>query len=147
MKDLILIFKQLLTQHAWIKFALEIFSLVLAAGVLRAITLRLVRRWRAYLNWKHKNVGLALVERMITPVFVIAILSVSFNFFPLRDASGAKASQPPKNSAGDGADNPVGNRRASGSIFLKTSPRAVLSSRFSNPIPQSSFPGRSQPGG
>jgi Mn2+/Fe2+ NRAMP family transporter len=81
MKNLILILNQLLAQHAWVKFALEIFLLALAAGVLRAISLRLFKR--AYLNWKHKNLVLALVERTITPILVIAVLSVSFNSFPL----------------------------------------------------------------
>src|SRR6267143_1146136 len=83
MKDLILIFNGLLSQHAWVKFALAIFLLMLAAGALRAITLRLFRGWAAHVNWKHKVFMLALAERMITPILAVAILSASFNFFPL----------------------------------------------------------------
>jgi hypothetical protein len=83
MKDLILLFNQLLAQHAWIKYALEITLLTLGAGVVRVVTLRLFKRWTLHLNWKHKHFLVALVERMITPILAIAVVSAGFNFFPL----------------------------------------------------------------
>jgi small-conductance mechanosensitive channel len=83
MKDLILLLSQLLAQHAWIKYALEITLLTLAAVVLRVVTLRLFKRWTMLLNWKHKHFLVALVERMITPILVIAVVSAGFNLFPL----------------------------------------------------------------
>jgi hypothetical protein len=82
MKDLILLLSQL-AQHAWIKYALEITLLTLGAGVLRVVTLRLFKRWTVHLNWKHKHFLVALVERMITPILVIAVVSAAFNLFPL----------------------------------------------------------------
>ena len=83
MKDLILPFSQLLAQHSWIKYALEITLLTLGAGALRVVTLRLLKRWTAYLNWKHKHLLVTLAERMITPILVIAVVSAAFNLFPL----------------------------------------------------------------
>ena len=83
MKDLILLLSQLLAQHAWIKYALEITLLTLGAGVLRVVTLRLFKRWTMLLNWKNKHFLVALVERMITPILVIAVVSAAFNLFPL----------------------------------------------------------------
>jgi small-conductance mechanosensitive channel len=83
MKDLILLFSQLLAQHAWIKYALEITLLTLGAGVVRVVTLRLFKRGTRHLNWKHKRFLVALVERMITPILVIALVSAGFNLFPL----------------------------------------------------------------
>jgi small-conductance mechanosensitive channel len=83
MKDLILLFRQLLAQHTWIKYALEVTLLTLGAGVVRAVTLRLLKRWTMHLNWKHKHFLVALVERMITPILVIAVVSAGFNLFPL----------------------------------------------------------------
>jgi small-conductance mechanosensitive channel len=83
MKDVILLLSQLLAQHAWIKYALEIALLTLGAGVLRVVTLRLFKRWTMLLKWKHKHFLVALVERMITPILVIAVVSAGFNLFPL----------------------------------------------------------------
>jgi small-conductance mechanosensitive channel len=83
MKDLVLLLSQLLAQHAWIKYALEITLLILGAGVVRGVTLRLFKRWTIHLNWKNKQFLVALVERMITPILVIAVVSVAFNLFPL----------------------------------------------------------------
>jgi small-conductance mechanosensitive channel len=83
MKDLILLFSQLLAQHAWIKYALEISLLTLGAGVVRVVILRLLKRWTMQLNWKHKHFVVALVERLITPILVIAVVSAGFNLFPL----------------------------------------------------------------
>jgi small-conductance mechanosensitive channel len=83
MKDVILLLSQLLAQHAWIKYALEIALLTLGAGVARVVTLRLFKRWTMLLNWKHKRFLVALVERMITPILVIAVVSAAFNLFPL----------------------------------------------------------------
>ena len=83
MRDLISLLSQLLAQHAWIKYALEITLLALGAGVLRVVTLRLFKRWTMRLNWKHKHFLVALVERMITPILVIAVVSAGFNLFPL----------------------------------------------------------------
>src|SRR6266480_3830593 len=83
MKDLILLFSQILAQHAWIKYALEITLLTLGAGVVRVVTLRLFKRWTMHLNWKYKHFLIALVERMITPILVIALVSAGFNLFPL----------------------------------------------------------------
>ena len=83
MKDLILQLSQLLAQHAWIKYALEITLLTVGAALLRVVTLRLVKRWTMLLNWRHKHFLVALVERMITPIVVIAVVSAGFNLFPL----------------------------------------------------------------
>jgi small-conductance mechanosensitive channel len=83
MKDLNLLLSQLLAQHAWIKYALEIILLTLGAGMVRVVTLRLFNRWTMHLNWKHKHFLVALVERMITPILVIAVVSAGFNLFPL----------------------------------------------------------------
>src|SRR5215467_2552939 len=83
MKDLILLFTQLLAQHEWVKYALEITLLILGAGVLRVLTLRLFKRWTTHLHWKHTQFLVALVERMITPILVIAVVSAGFNLFPL----------------------------------------------------------------
>jgi small-conductance mechanosensitive channel len=57
--------------------------LVLAAGVVRALVLRLVKRWTTTLHWRYGTFLLALVERMLTPVLAIAVISASFNIFPL----------------------------------------------------------------
>jgi len=83
MKDLILQLSQLLAQHAWIKYVLEITLLTVGAAVLRVVTLRLFKRWTMLLNWRHKHFLVALVERMITPILVIAVVSAGFNLFPL----------------------------------------------------------------
>jgi hypothetical protein len=83
MKDTILLLSQLLAQHAWIKYALEITLLTLGAGVVRVLTLRLFKRWTMHLNCKYKHFLVALVERMITPILVIAVVSAGFNLFPL----------------------------------------------------------------
>ena len=73
----------LLAQHAWIEYALEITLLTLGAGVLRVVTLCLVNRWTARLNWKHTRFLVALFERMITPILLITVVSAAFNLFPL----------------------------------------------------------------
>jgi hypothetical protein len=83
MKDLTLLLSHLLSQHAWIKYALEITLLTLGAGVVRVVTLRLFKRWMIHLKWKHKHFLVALIERMITPILVIAVVSAGFNLFPL----------------------------------------------------------------
>src|SRR5712692_1365574 len=83
MNDLISLLSQLLAQHEWIKYALEITLLTLGAAVVRAIALRFFKRWTTRLNWEHKHFLLALIERMITPILVIAVVSASFNLFPL----------------------------------------------------------------
>ena len=83
MKDLISLLSQLLAQHAWIKCALEITLLTLGAAVVRAIALRFFRRWTTRLNWEHKHFLMALIERMIMPILVIAAVSAGFNLFPL----------------------------------------------------------------
>src|SRR5215472_5852007 len=83
MKDLILRLSNLLAQHAWIKYSLEITLLTLGAAVLRAVTLRLFKGWTGHLNWKHTPFLVALVERMITPILLIAVVSAAFNLFPL----------------------------------------------------------------
>ena len=83
MKDLNLLLSQLLAQQAWIKYALEIILLTLGAGMVRVVILRLFNRWTMRLNWKHKHFLVALVERMITPILVIAVVSAGFNLFPL----------------------------------------------------------------
>jgi small-conductance mechanosensitive channel len=76
---------QPLAQHAWIKYALEITLLILMAGVARVVILHLLKRWTTHLNWKHNHFLLALVERMITPILVIAVLSAGFNLLPFSD--------------------------------------------------------------
>jgi len=76
---------QLYNQRAWLKYAVEILVLVVAAGVVRSITLRLLRRWTSRSDWKHKRFLLALLERVITPVLVLAVISASLNLFPLSD--------------------------------------------------------------
>ena len=73
----------LLAQHAWIKYAIEFTLLTLGAGVLRVVTLRLFKRRTAHLNWKHTRFLVALAERMITPILLIAVVSGTFNLFPL----------------------------------------------------------------
>jgi small-conductance mechanosensitive channel len=83
MKDLLLLLSQLLAQHAWIKYALEITLLTLGAGVVRVVTLRLFKRWTMNLNWKLKPLLVVLFERMLTSILVIAIVSAGFNLFPL----------------------------------------------------------------
>ena len=83
MEDLIQLFSHLLDQHAWIKYALELFLLILAAGVARAIAIRLLKRWTTLLNWNHKHFLVALIERMITPILVIAVVAAGFNLLPL----------------------------------------------------------------
>jgi small-conductance mechanosensitive channel len=83
MQDLLLLISHLLTEHAWINYAFEIFLLILFAGLLRAVSLRLLKRWTTRWNWKHAHFLLALVGRMITPILVIAVVSASFNLFPL----------------------------------------------------------------
>jgi small-conductance mechanosensitive channel len=85
MKDLISLLSQLLAQHAWIKYALEITLLTLGAGAVRVVTLRLLTRCTTHLNWKNNHFLLALVERMITPILVIAVLSAGFNLLPFSD--------------------------------------------------------------
>ena len=83
MEDLKLLSDQLLEEHAWTKYAIEVLLLILAAGVVRVIGLRLFRRWATQLNWKHKQSLIVLVERMITPILLIAVVSACFNLFPL----------------------------------------------------------------
>jgi small-conductance mechanosensitive channel len=83
MKDPISLLSQLLAQHAWIKYALEITLLTLGAAVVRAIALRFFRRWTTRLNWEHKHFLIALIERMITLILVIAVVSAGLNLFPL----------------------------------------------------------------
>jgi hypothetical protein len=58
--------------------ALEIPLLTLGAALVRAIALRFFKRWTTRLNWEHKHFLVALVERMITPILVIAVVSVAF---------------------------------------------------------------------
>jgi len=79
----ILLFRQLLDAHGWIRYALEIFLLFLAAFLVRMISLRLLRSWIKRLDWEHKPFLLTLVDRMITPILVVAVVSACFNLFPL----------------------------------------------------------------
>jgi hypothetical protein len=67
MKDLIL--------HAWIKYTLEITLLTLGAGVVREVTLSLCKALDDASYWKHKHFLVALVERMVTPILVIAVVA------------------------------------------------------------------------
>lgn len=83
MDRLFLLFNQVLVQHAWIRYAVEIFLLILAAGAIRVISLRLLKRWTVRLSWKHKDFLLALVGRLITPILALAVISACFNLFPL----------------------------------------------------------------
>lgn len=83
MNDLISLLSQLLAQHEWIRYALEITLLTLGAAVVRVIALRFFKRWTTRLNWEHKHFLVALIERMITPILVIAVVSAGFNLFRL----------------------------------------------------------------
>jgi small-conductance mechanosensitive channel len=76
-------FLGLLEQQAWIKYAVEIFGLILAAGVVRVISLRLLKRWIGHASWKRKDFFVTLVERTITPILAIAVIAACFNLFPL----------------------------------------------------------------
>jgi small-conductance mechanosensitive channel len=80
-----LLLSQPLAQHAWIKYALELTALALGAGVVRLVTLRLLERCTTRLDWKHNQFLLALVERVITPILVIAVVSAGFNLLPFSD--------------------------------------------------------------
>jgi small-conductance mechanosensitive channel len=83
MDEIFLLFTQILTQHTWIRYALEIVLLILAAGAVRIVSLRLLKRWTERLNWKHTQFLVMLVERTITPILGIAVVSACFNLFPL----------------------------------------------------------------
>jgi small-conductance mechanosensitive channel len=83
MEDLKQLFDQLFQEHAWAKYAFEVLLLILAAGVVRTIGLRLFKRWTAHLNWKPKQFLIPFVERMITPILLIAVVSACLNVFPL----------------------------------------------------------------
>jgi small-conductance mechanosensitive channel len=76
-------FLGLLEQQAWIKYAVEIFGLILAAGVVRVISLRLLKRWIGRVSWKRKDFFVTLVERTITPILAITVIAACFNLFPL----------------------------------------------------------------
>jgi small-conductance mechanosensitive channel len=76
---------QLYNQRAWLKYALEILFIVVAAGVIRSITVRLLRRWTSRSDWKQKHFLLALLERVITPILVLAGIAACLNLFPLSD--------------------------------------------------------------
>lgn len=82
MKDLILLFIQLLVQREWIKYALDIILLTLGAAVARAIALRLFKRSTTRLNWEHKHFLLTLIARMIAPILLIAVVAAGFDLLP-----------------------------------------------------------------
>jgi small-conductance mechanosensitive channel len=83
MDDIFLLFTQILAQHAWIRYAAEIVLLILAAGLVRIVSLRLLKRWTERWTWKNKQFLVTLIERTITPILAIAVVSACFNLFPL----------------------------------------------------------------
>ena len=83
MNHLFSLFNQILAEHAWIKYAFEIFLLVLAAVALRIAFQRLLKHWERRSNSQHKHFVLALSGRMITPILLIAVISAGINMFPL----------------------------------------------------------------
>ena len=82
MNNPISLLSQLLAQHEWIKYALEITLLTLGAAVVRAIALRFFKRWTTRLNWEHKHFLLTLIQRMIAPIVLIAVVAAGFDLFP-----------------------------------------------------------------
>lgn len=83
MNDFFLLLQQLIKQHSWLKYALEILFLIVAAGIVRTVSVRLFHRWTSRLDWKHKQFLVTLFERLITPVLTLAVVSACFNLFPL----------------------------------------------------------------
>lgn len=83
MDDLFLLLNQILAQHAWIRYAVEISLLILVAWAVRAVSARLLKRWTAGSDWQHKHFLLTLIERMITPILALAVIAACFNLFPL----------------------------------------------------------------
>jgi small-conductance mechanosensitive channel len=51
--------------------------------VARTVAFRFFKRWTTRLNCEHKHFLVALIERMTTPILVIAVVSAGFNLFPL----------------------------------------------------------------
>jgi small-conductance mechanosensitive channel len=85
MNDLTALYNRIFTERAWLRYALEILLLILAAVVVRFIALRLLRRWASRSEWKHKNFLLALFERLITPILALGVIAACINLFPLAD--------------------------------------------------------------
>jgi small-conductance mechanosensitive channel len=85
MNDLIALYGRIFAERAWLKYAVEIVVIVLVSGVVRSITFGLLRRWTSRSDWKNKHFLLALLERVITPVLVLAAISACLNLFPLSD--------------------------------------------------------------
>jgi len=76
--------RQLFDRHAWLNYAIEIFSIFVAATVVRAIALYLLKRWSANSHPKQGHFA-DLSGRLLTPALAIGVVAAGFNLFPLSD--------------------------------------------------------------
>jgi len=81
--DLFSILSRLFTQHPWLKQGIGIAVIVLAAWLLGSLARRGLRRWMGRLERTFHHSLVQLLDRIITPVLVLAVITLSFHLFPL----------------------------------------------------------------
>jgi len=72
-----------LSQHAWLKQLFEIALLIFAAGLLGSFARRWLRRWRERFDNRFHHSLITLLDRVITPLLALAVVTVSVHLFPL----------------------------------------------------------------
>ncbi len=71
-----------LSQHAWLKQLFEIALLIFGAGLLGSFARRWLRRWTERVDKKFHHSVIALLDRVITPLLALAVVTISFRLFP-----------------------------------------------------------------
>lgn len=73
------------SQDSWVHYLIEITLLLLAAWLVRAVVLRVLRRWAARTETKMDDRILDLVDHALTPILILALAAASLNLFPLSE--------------------------------------------------------------
>ncbi len=70
-------------QYDWVKQALEILALIFAAGIVGACLRRLLRIWTKRFGTMVHHSLIALLDRVIMPVLLLGVITISLRLFPL----------------------------------------------------------------
>jgi len=77
-----LFWNQLFADRAWLKLLFEIVLLIFAAGVLRSVARRWLRRWMENADNRFRH-SLAMLDRAVTPILLLSVIAVSFHLFSI----------------------------------------------------------------
>jgi hypothetical protein len=76
--------RQILSTHPWIGYTLEIAAMIFGAWLFRALVIRQLRRVSGRTSTTLDDALIAILDRAITPILVVAIAAASLNLFTLR---------------------------------------------------------------